>query len=107
MSMHATANRSRSASRLERTPDESLVLDIQNALWGSGLVRAVGAVGAVNILIAGYAIVNGATVLTADRDFDYIARVSELKHEYVAPSADATGEAALMPHAERRDRVES
>ncbi|MCZ9635131.1 PIN domain-containing protein [Rhodococcus sp. BH5] len=68
---------------LEHAPDESLVLDIQSALWGSGLVRAAGA---VDILIAGYAIVNDATVLTADRDFDYIARVSELKHEYVAPT---------------------
>ena len=68
---------------LEHAPDESLVLDIQSALWGSGLVRSAGA---VDILIAGYAIVNGATVLTADRDFDHIARVSELQHEYIAPS---------------------
>lgn len=69
---------------LEHAPDESLVLDIQSALWGSGRVRSAGA---VDILIAGYAIVNGATVLTADHDFDHIARVSELEHEYVAPSA--------------------
>lgn len=68
---------------LEHAPDESLVLDIQSALWGSGCVRSAGA---VDILIAGYAIVNDATVLTADHDFDHIARVSELKHEYVAPS---------------------
>lgn len=68
---------------LERAPDESLVLDIQSALWGSGLVRSAGA---VDILIAGYAIVNDATVLTADHDFDYIARVSDLQYEYVPPS---------------------
>lgn len=68
---------------LERAPDESLVLDIQRALWSSGLVRAAGA---VDISIAGYAIVNDATVLTADRDFDHIARVSDLQHEYVPPS---------------------
>ncbi len=42
--------------------------------------------GAIDILIAGYAIVNDATVLTADHDFDYIARVSDLQHEYVPPS---------------------
>ena len=68
---------------LERAPDESLVLDVQSALWNSGLVRAAGA---VDILIAAYAIVNDATVLTADHDFDHIAQVTDLKHEYVAPS---------------------
>ena len=69
---------------LERAPDESLVLRIQAALWGSGLVRAAGP---VDILIAGYAIVNDATVLTADHDFDHIAAVTDLSHEYVAPSS--------------------
>lgn len=68
---------------LERAPDESLVLEIQSALWNSGLAR--GAV-SLDILIAGYAIVNDATVLAADRDFDHIARVVELRHEYIAPS---------------------
>lgn len=68
---------------LERAPDESLVLDLQAALWGAGLVRAAGA---VDLLMAGYAIANDATVLTADHDFDHIARVSDLRHEYVAPS---------------------
>ncbi|RJF40923.1 PIN domain-containing protein [Actinomyces sp. 2119] len=68
---------------LERAPDESLALDIQGALWNSGLVRCAGA---LDILIAAYAIVNDATVLTADHDFDYIAQVSDLMHEYVAPT---------------------
>lgn len=68
---------------LEHAPDESLVLDIQSALWSSGLVRSVGA---VDILIAGYAITNDATVLTADHDFDHIASVTDLRHEYVPPS---------------------
>lgn len=68
---------------LERAPDESLVLDLQAALWRAGLVRAAGA---VDLLIAGYAIVNDATVLAADHDFDHIARVSDLRHQYVAPS---------------------
>ncbi len=69
---------------LERAPDESLVLQIQSALWNSGLVRAAGS---LDILIAGYAIVNDATVLAADHDFDHIARVVELSHEYIAPSS--------------------
>ena len=68
---------------LERAPDESLVLGIQSALWNSGYARAAGA---VDILIAGYAIANDATVLSADHDFDYIAATTDLNHEYVAPS---------------------
>lgn len=68
---------------LERAPDESLVLDIQEALWNGGLVRAADA---IDILIAGWAIANGVTVLACDRDFDRIAAVTDLKHEYVAPS---------------------
>lgn len=69
---------------LERAPDESLVLDIQSALWNAGLVRAAGS---LDILVAGYAIVNDATVLAADHDFDHIARVADLRHEYIAPSS--------------------
>lgn len=68
---------------LEHAPDESLVLDIQSALWNSGLVRAAGP---LDILIAGYAIVNNATVLAADHDFDHIATVTDLQYEYIAPS---------------------
>ncbi len=45
------------------------------------------AAGSLDMLIAGYAIVNGATVLAADHDFDHIAKVSDLHHEYVAPSS--------------------
>lgn len=69
---------------LEYAPEESLVLEIQSALRNSGLVRAAGS---LDILIAGYAIVNDATVLAADHDFDHIARVVELRHEYIAPSS--------------------
>ena len=69
---------------LEHAPDESLVLDIQSALWSAGYVRAAGA---LDILIAGYAIVNGATVLSADHDFDHIAAVTALSHEFIAPSS--------------------
>lgn len=69
---------------LEHAPDESLVLDIQSALWNSGLVRAAGS---LDILIAGYAIVNDATVLTAEHDFDHIAKVADLWHEYISRSS--------------------
>lgn len=69
---------------LERAPEESLVLDVQAALRRAGLARSAGA---VDILIAGYALLNDATVLTADRDFDHIAQVTDLRHEYVAPSS--------------------
>lgn len=68
---------------LERTPDESLVLSIQSALWNAGLVRAAGP---LDILIAAYAILNDVTVLSADHDFTHIASVTELQHEYIAPS---------------------
>lgn len=51
-----------------------------------GLIRSAGA---LDILIASYAIANDATVLTADHDFDHIARVTDLQHEYVAPSQSA------------------
>lgn len=69
---------------LEHAPDESLVLDIQSALWNAGLVRAAGS---LDILIAGYAIANDVTVLAADHDFDHIASVTDLQHEYIAPSS--------------------
>lgn len=69
---------------LERAPDESLVLDIQGALWSTGLARAAGP---LDILIAAYALVNDATVLAADRDFEHIATVTDLRQEYVAPNS--------------------
>lgn len=68
---------------LERAPDESLAVGIQSALRNAGLVRAAGA---VDIVIAAYAIANGATILSADHDFDHIAAVTDLAHEYVAPT---------------------
>lgn len=68
---------------LERAPDEALVLDIQAALWNGGLIRAAGA---MDILIAGWAIANDATLLACDHDFDHIAAVTDLKCEYVTPS---------------------
>lgn len=69
---------------LEHPPDESLMLDIQRALWNSGLIRAAGS---LDLLIAGYAIVNDEAVLAADHDFDHIAKVTDLRHEFVAPAS--------------------
>lgn len=69
---------------LEKSPDEDLVVEIQQALWNAGLVRAAGP---IDILIAAYAMVNDATVLAADRDFSHIASVVDLQYEYIAPSA--------------------
>lgn len=44
------------------------------------------AAGSLDIVIAGYAIGNDATVLGADHDFDHIATVTDdLRHEYIAP----------------------
>ncbi|MCM3502765.1 PIN domain-containing protein [Microbacterium sp. P26] len=68
---------------LERAPDETLAVGIPSALWNAGPVRATGT---VDILIAAYAIANDATVLSADRDFEHIAAVSDLAYEYVAPT---------------------
>jgi predicted nucleic acid-binding protein len=44
-------------------------------------------VGPLDLLIAGYAIANDATVLAADRDFAHLARVTELRQEFIAPTS--------------------
>ncbi|MGV0738965.1 hypothetical protein ABQF35_19745 [Mycobacterium syngnathidarum] len=59
------------------------MIDVQSALRNAGLVRAAGS---LDTLIAGYAIVNDATVLAADCDFEHIASVVDLRHECVAPA---------------------
>lgn len=82
---------------LETAPDESLVLDIQSALWNAGLVRAAGS---LDILVAAYAIVNDATVLTANRDFDHIARAADLRHEYIAPATRSDDGRGAAPRSE-------
>jgi predicted nucleic acid-binding protein len=69
---------------LEKHPEETLVLDIQQALWENGLFRAAGP---IDILIAAYAIENDAVVLACDHDFNHIAKVSALQHEFLEPSA--------------------
>lgn len=67
---------------LRRHPTTDDVLDLQQALWDNGLMRAAGA---IDLLIAAYAIANDATVLSADRDFDAIARATgdRLRHQLV------------------------
>ena len=64
-------------------PDDDQALDIQQALWDSGLVRAAGA---FDCLIAAYAIVNDAVILNCDQDFAYIelATRGAVRQEYVA-----------------------
>lgn len=65
-------------------PDEHLTLDVQQALWDSGLVRAAAA---FDCLIAAYAVANDAVILNSDRDFGYIeiATRGAVRQEYVGP----------------------
>lgn len=68
---------------LEKTPTEKDVLNIQQSLWKSGYFRSVRT---VDILIAAYAILNDAVVLSSDHDYEYIAKVTDLQQEYIAPT---------------------
>lgn len=63
-------------------PDERQALDIQQALWDSGLVRVAAA---FDCLIAAYAVVNDAVILNSDHDFEYIevATRGAVRQEYV------------------------
>lgn len=67
---------------LRRHPTLDDILDLQQALWNNGLMRAAGA---IDIQIAAYALVNDATVLSADRGFDALVAASggRLKHHRV------------------------
>lgn len=67
---------------LRRHPTNDDVLDLQQALWDNGLMRAAGT---VDLLIAAYALANDATILSADRDFDAIAQATgdRLRHQLV------------------------
>lgn len=64
-------------------PSARLELDIQQALWDTGLVRAVAA---FDCLIAAYAVANDAVVLNSDRHFGYIEQATDglVRQEYVA-----------------------
>ena len=63
-------------------PTTSDALDLQQRLWMAGYVRAAGA---LDCLIAAYAVVIDAILLHSDRDFTYISAVSGglLREEYV------------------------
>lgn len=58
------------------------MLAVQNALWTNGLLRAAGA---LDTVIADYAIANNAVILDYDRDFAHVASVvPELQHQWIA-----------------------
>lgn len=64
-------------------PTEKDALDIQQALWESGRMRAAAA---IDVLIAAYAVANDAVVLNSDHDFRYIERATAgaVRQEYIA-----------------------
>ena len=64
-------------------PDEQDALNIQQALWDSGLLRAAAA---FECLIAAYAVANDAVILNSDHDFGYIELATDgrVRQEYVA-----------------------
>jgi predicted nucleic acid-binding protein len=69
-------------------PSVDLVLAVQNALFRGGLVRAVGA---LDTVIAAYAIANDAAVVHYDRDFERVARVwPDFRHTWIAPRGSLT-----------------
>lgn len=63
-------------------PDEKYALDIQQALWDAGLMRAAAA---FDCLIAAYAVANDAVILNSDHDFGYIELATDgrVRQEYV------------------------
>lgn len=64
-------------------PSADDALDIQGRLWNGGLLRSAGA---MDTLIAAYAIRNDATLLHYDRDFEHIASVEpEFRQQWIVP----------------------
>ncbi|GGH41307.1 PIN domain-containing protein [Microbacterium album] len=63
-------------------PTRQQVLDVQQALWDNGLMRAAAA---FDCLIAAYAVANDAVILNADRDFAHIELATQgaVRQEYV------------------------
>lgn len=65
------------------SPSVELVLEIQNELFNGGLFRAVGA---LDTVIAAYAIANDATVMHYDGDYEHVASVRpDFRHAWIAP----------------------
>ncbi|MEI4273401.1 PIN domain-containing protein [Klenkia sp. LSe6-5] len=70
-------------------PSATDVLDIQGALFRNGLFRAVGA---LDTVIAAYAVANRAAVLHYDRDFEHVARVHPgFLQRWIAPAGTLDG----------------
>ena len=64
-------------------PASAEVMEIQNKLWNSGLLRAAGA---MDTIIAAYALTNDAILVHYDRDYDHIASVMPaFRHQWIAP----------------------
>ena len=64
-------------------PSSALVLELQNSLFKAGLFRAVGA---IDTVIAAYAIVNNATVVHYDSDFEYVAQIHpNFRQQWIVP----------------------
>lgn len=64
-------------------PARAEVLDVQSRLWNGGLLRAAGA---MDTLIAAYALKNNAAVLHYDGDFEHIASVvPSFAHKWILP----------------------
>lgn len=64
-------------------PTRAEVLDMQSRLWNGGLLRAAGA---MDTVIAAYALKNNAAVLHYDRDFEHIASVvPTFAHKWIVP----------------------
>ena len=64
-------------------PTRDDVMEIQSRLWNGGLLRAAGA---MDTLIAAYAVKNNASVLHYDRDFEHIAAVvPTFAHRWILP----------------------
>lgn len=69
--------------RCDNHPTQDEVLQIQSRLWNGGLLRAAGA---MDTLIAAYAMRNDAAVLHYDRDFEHIASVVPgFAHRWILP----------------------
>lgn len=67
----------------ESHPTRDDVMGIQNRLWNGGPLRAAGA---MDTLIAAYAVKNNASVLHYDRDFEHIASVvPTFAHHWILP----------------------
>jgi predicted nucleic acid-binding protein len=64
-------------------PTEKDALDIQQALWAAGMMRAAGA---FDCFIAAYAGANDAVVLNSDRGFEYIETATRgaVRQEFTA-----------------------